>query len=382
MMESILALPPLARVLLLMACLVALLDVVFYLFLIIASSRGGGAKAGNEERHTSMAILLRTGYNRDGLAADVSRFLAQEHPNYSVVVVDESGEGDGTPMLDGLRREHSNLYVTATSSDAKFTSVEKLSLTVGIKSTRAEWIVQADRRCPPKSVHWLAELSKHFVQGVNVVVGYNRQVALRGAASHYAVAQHRWQSFVRLAYARSGGPYLGDASNLAYRRAAFIDSRGFAGYSYLQSGEGEFIAHRLAKTGKVCTEVGINAQTRCHVNLSWRDYFRHRIGDREAILVFPLLVRYKTQRHAYLRAATWLFALLLLLHGGWLLWGGVVLLVLRRVLLIFCGIAGMVRYKEKWNLIWMWVQDLLAPFVWVVESRWYRTFKRQAQWRR
>lgn len=382
MMESILALPPLARVVLLMACLVALLDMVFYLFLIIASSRSGRSKACVAEEHESVAILLRTGYNREGLSEDVSRFLSQEYPNYCVVVVDESGEGDGTPMLEALRREYSNLYVTATSSDAKFTSVEKLSLTMGIKSTQAEWIVQADRHCPPKNDHWLAEISKHFAQGVNVVMGYNRLVALRGAASHYAVAQHRWQSFVRLAYARGRGPYLGDAHNLAYRRAAFIDSRGFAGYSYLQSGEGELITYRLAKTGKVRAEVGINSQTRCQMDLSWRDYFRHRIGDREAIQAFPLSVRYKMHRHAYLRAATWLVALLLILHGGWLLWCGVGLLVARRVLFIFCGIAGMVRYKEKWNLFWMWIQDLLAPYVWVVEGRRYRTFKRQAQWRR
>lgn len=381
-MESILALPPLARVLLLLACLVALLDVVFYLFVVIASCQRKRVKQGGTLPRAPIAVLLRSGYRRQGLEEDVARFLTQEYPDYSVVVVDESGEGDGTPMLDELRRQHPNLYVTATSNDTKFTNVEKLSLTVGIKSTQTEWIVQADRHCPPKSVHWLEELSKHFTPGVNVVVGYSRLAPRQGAASRYAVAQHRWQSLVRLAYARSFGPYLGDARNLAYRKASFEAARGFAGYSYLQRGEGELITYRLAQTGRVRASVDIKAQTQGAVSLTWRDYFRLRLGDREAMFAFPRCVRYKMRRNAYLRLATWLFGCLLLPFGGVLLWCGLGLLVLRRLLFLLCGVSGMVRYKEKWNLLWMWLQDVLAPFVWGMECRRYRTFKRQAQWRR
>lgn len=381
MMESMEALPLLAQVLLLMAFLVALLDVVFYLFVIIASSyRRRGAKIA--ERSISVAVLLRTGYSRDGLADDVARFLSQEYPSFCIVVIDESGDGDGTPMLDGLRKLYPNLYVTATSNDAKFTSVEKLSLTVGIKATQADWIVQADRHAPPKSSHWLEELARHFEPGVNVVIGYNSLLARRGVASLYAVSQHRWQSLLRLAYARSLGPYLGDARNLAYRKAAFVEAKGFSGYSYLQSGEGEFIAQRLARTGKVRTEIGINAHTQCQVELTWRDYFRDRIGDREVMFTFPFWVRCRMQRNAQLRAATWLFGLFLIPFGGTLLWFGIGLLALRRSLFLLGAMAGMVRYKEEWNLLQMWAYDLMAPFVWVGERRMYRTFKRQAQWRR
>lgn len=382
MMEYIIALPPLARVLLLMASAVALADVAFYLFLMIASGNGRHRKRAAGGGEASVAVVLRSGFNRDGLAEDVERFLSQDYAPYSVVVVDESGEGDGTPMLDSLRSRYSNLYVTATSNDAKFTSIDKLSLTVGIKSTEAEWIVQASRHCPPKSVHWLTELSTHFQEGVSVVMGYNRVVVGAGDASRYAAARHRWRALVRLAHARSVGPYLGDGQNLAYRRDAFLSTRGFAGYGYLLGGEGELLTHRLAQTGKVHAEEGIKAQTQGKVALTWREYFRGRLGEMQAMLVLPRSVRFSMQRNARLRLLTWLFGVALLLSGSWLLWAGVGLLGLRRLLFLLCGVVGMVRYSDKWNLLWMWLQDVMEPCVWVAESRRYRAFKHQPRWRR
>lgn len=381
MFEIMETVPLLARVVIVLACVVGLLNVLFYLFLVIASGRSK-----KHEKQPlggdSIAVILRSGSCREGLEEDVARFLTQDYGNYSVVVVDESGEADGTPMLDALRRRYDNLHVTSTPRAAKFTSVEKLSLTVGIKSTEATWIVQADRHCPPRSSRWLSELSKNFCDGVSVVIAYTRVESGQGLVSHYAVARYRWHSFIRLAYARSFGPYLGDGRNLAYRRELFLDVRGFAGYGYLQGGEGELIAQRLSEVGKVRVEVSGDSQTVGVVKGIWRDYFRRSTSEKQAMSVLPRSVRVRVGRNAGLRVATWVVGGALLPFGGWLAWSGVGLVGLRRLLFILCVICGIVRYKENWNVFWMWFYDLLAPFVWMAENRRYNSFKRQPQWRR
>lgn len=383
MVDLIKALPRQALVLLILAFAVALLDVVFYVFLIVASarkrSRGG---AGRTQGQPSIAVILRTGSIREGLETDVEAFLNQSYPRYSVVVVDDSGEADGTPMLDGLRARYANLFVTAAPSDAKFTNVEKLSLTVGVKSADAEWIVQASRHCPPVSDRWLDELSGRFTDGVNVVLGYSRVRPGSNAVSRYAAAQLRWRSFTRLAYARCGLVSLGDHRNLAYRKEAFLSARGFAGFNHLLAGEGELIASRLGKSGQVASEVGLNAQTHGAMQATSRDYFLRRIGEMQVFRVLPFATRWQLERDARLRVLTWAVGFSLLFYGGWLVWVGGGLLACRRLLHLSCGLFGMTRFKERWNVLWIWAQDVLASFVWLVELRKYRLYKQQPQWRR
>ena len=98
MFEIMETVPLLARVVIVLACVVGLLNVLFYLFLVIASGRSK-----KHEKQPlggdSIAVILRSGSGREGLEEDVARFLTQDYGNYSVVVVDESGEADGTPML-------------------------------------------------------------------------------------------------------------------------------------------------------------------------------------------------------------------------------------------------------------------------------------------
>ena len=106
------------------------------------------------------------------LKDNLPAILEQDYPEFEVIVVnDESaGEDEDIPKILGSRYRH--LYRTFLPKSARYVSRKKLGVAMGIKASKYDWIVVTEPYCKPESKDWLKSLSRNFVPGTDIVLGY------------------------------------------------------------------------------------------------------------------------------------------------------------------------------------------------------------------
>ncbi len=180
----------------------------------------------------SVVIIIAddTAYVREYLPL----LLAQSHPEYEVIVVDDGSDEDFVSELQATALQYPHLRYTTIKADPIFRHSRKLALTVGIKAARYENIIFTDADAVPVSKHWLSLMARGF-NGGSLVIGYTGIERLPGAANKIIRCQRLTTSVRYLSAAIAGRPYRGIYNNIGYTRSLFFDTN----YTHLRMTLGE-----------------------------------------------------------------------------------------------------------------------------------------------
>ena len=190
-------------------------------------------------------------------------YLQQRFANFEVIVADASDKDDDTPnVVKRWQTEHANLRYTYVPQTSRNIDLRKLALTLGIRSARAPWVIVAHPQAAPTSTDWMAHLSQHFIDEVDVVLGYANYDDPFGAPGRRAVLQ-RAKRFAQLASALFGGRATScDGMHYAMRRSWFLEHGGFVDSLNLPFGESELLINAHAEEGRVAVELHRDAMLR------------------------------------------------------------------------------------------------------------------------
>lgn len=192
--------------------------------------------------------------------------LAQDYPEFEVVVVANTEAEATGDALSALKVEHSNLHVTFAPRGTRTLSRKKLALMIGIKAAHHDIVLTTCANCRPAGDQWLRLMMRNFTPEVDIVLGY----------SHYRYRRDkRWGRRMRVIDTVSTGaqwvlaaihghPYRGVTENLAYRKQLFYDNNGFAGSMELIWGEDDVFLSQIAQGRTVRVELAPESQLNVH----------------------------------------------------------------------------------------------------------------------
>jgi len=368
-------------ILLFALCILSLGDTIVLCRVLCPVLFRGGRSYPKPESSPMISVVICAGVYLEELIENLPLFLQQDYPTYEVVVVDESEPGERVPQLSNLRAQYPPLRVTTTTDTQRFMSARKLALTVGVKAAQGEWVVLTEANCRPASPHWLSTLASRFTPGVEIVLGHSTLSRAHGATPSLAAADERWGNLCALGYALSGGPYLGERRNLAFRRQVFFDHKGFAGYNHLSGGEGDLFVLGVATKANACAATHPNGHTIGPPPATSADYARGRLAALLARRLYPIWIRRLLALPQYTRTLLWIGALALLCCGAPTVWIALGAIVLHRLLhfLLLLGCRG--RPHEPVNFLYAWLYDLVAPALALSTQRLARHAQNAKPWR-
>ena len=104
----------------------------------------------------SVSIVITAHDNAAELRRNLPLVLAQQYPgNFQVIVVAEKGDSETENVLKLLSADK-HLYYTLIPESSRYMSRKKLSITIGVKAAKSEWIMLVEPSCRPEAEHWLA----------------------------------------------------------------------------------------------------------------------------------------------------------------------------------------------------------------------------------
>ncbi|MCC8019766.1 MAG: glycosyltransferase [Rikenellaceae bacterium] len=207
-----------------------------------------------------ISVIVLTGDDYWYLDHTVPKVLAQEYPDFELVIVEVGTTEDFTDRLTVLREQYPRLTVTRVDNDPRFPISNKIAYNLGIKAARYDNIILTTSEAYPVSPKWLGCMAEGFRRG-DIVIGYCG-LEKNGTAQGRRARSSRLFSSVRyLSSALRGRPYRGIIQNLGFTREAYFQNRGFD-YLNMNIGEDDLFVQRLGKTVRAAVVVSPHATVR------------------------------------------------------------------------------------------------------------------------
>ena len=245
-----------------------------------ARAEKGGVKYVSDLPSVSVVVYAYAD-EADAVVELLPRLLAQQYPQFEIIVVNDGVSFEGQNAIAMYECEHKNVYQTAVPDKVYNVSRKKLGITLGVKAAKNDVVVVTEAYCMPQSDKWLYNMARNFVPGVDVVLGYTRMINKDGVAPRDMSAYDRMLFGLRyLVYAVMKKPYMGMGGNLAYRKDAFFANKGFSATLNLHYGDDDLLVNELSDSRNTRVEISqesIVDAVHENVNADWEE-LRTRYG--------------------------------------------------------------------------------------------------------
>ncbi|MCH5219670.1 MAG: glycosyltransferase [Muribaculaceae bacterium] len=270
-------------------------------------------------RNRPVSIIVFASDQADGLKRLLPVLLTQNYDApYEVIVVND-GESDSTvEIVERLRLQHDNLYLTYTPDGARQLSRKKLALTIGIKAAHYPVVIQTIASAVIKSPDWLARMTEPFNDGTTEIVlglSYLSHEDDHGMTKTFRTFNSAADTLAWVWSAMCRRPYRGTELNLAYTRDVFFRNRGFSRSLNLKYGDDDIFVSEIAHKENTAIVVHPDAMVQ-YKNYNIGHAFRN-LRDRY----------YFTGRKISHRSRR------LMAVASWLVWGVVALCVVAAILM-------------------------------------------------
>lgn len=340
-----------------------LFDLVFVVRLVLWKARS------DNDNTVPVSVVVCVRNEEKHLRELIPALFDQDHPDFEVIVVDDSSWDGSTETLRAFQAMYPRMHVVRLDEDKQRMTGKKFALTVGIKGARNPVVVLTDADCRPQSRKWLAEMSAPFVNPkTEIVLGVSPYEKTDGFLNRLIRYDAADIAVNYLSLTLAGLPYMGVGRNLAYRKDLFFRNGGFKSHLHLSSGDDDLFVADVADAKNTAIVIHPQTQTVSHPKTTWSAWFhqkrRHFTTAPHYAFGIKLLLGIRPASFLLLWVSTLLLALV---HNTFLIAG--VILTLRYLVHLITFIPAFRKIGQH-DLspgmpVWEVFVNLINPALWI-----------------
>jgi poly-beta-1,6-N-acetyl-D-glucosamine synthase len=199
--------------------------------------------------HTpSVSIVICARNERTSLLQNLPHVLAQDYPDFEVVVVNDASWDGTLDVLLEFKETYPHLKMVEVREDIKRIDGKKFPLTMGIKAASNPILLLTDADCKPSSNQWLRHMvSPYADRNIELVLGYSPyQPSGKNLLNFLVRAETSLTAMLYLSMALVRKPYMGVGRNLSYTKELFFRHKGFASHHHLPAGDDDLFVRDAA----------------------------------------------------------------------------------------------------------------------------------------
>lgn len=176
----------------------------------------------------------------------IPALLAQQYPNFEIIIVDDRSGDEMYDYLLELERNEKKVKLVRIDHTPEGMNFKKFALTMGIKAAQFPHVLLTDADCLPASEHWIAQMAAHFNPETKIVLGYSLYRPYKGLLNALIRYETLFTCTQYLSMAIARHPYMGIGRNLAYSKDIFLDNKGFFEHITITGGDDDLFVNRVA----------------------------------------------------------------------------------------------------------------------------------------
>lgn len=203
-----------------------------------------------------LSLIIPTHDNALELERHLPMLLAQDYPDYQIIIVADKGDSE---TEDVLKRYGSNprIYSTFIPNSSRYMSRTKLAITLGVKAARNEWILLTDIYGEPVGNDWLKAIGRCCDKSKNLVMTYSNYA--KETKPYYRFEQAMTACRL-MRKAATGTAYSTNSPVVGFRKSEFMRTNGYQGNLELIKGEYDFLVNKFARPGDTALAIAPEAK--------------------------------------------------------------------------------------------------------------------------
>lgn len=231
------------------------------------------------EDYPPLSVIICTHEDVESLRRNLPAILEQDYPKFEVIVINDGNSDESEDYLTLLEEKYPHLYHSFIPASSRYVSRKKLSLTLGIKASKHDWLVFTEADCHPASKQWLRLMARNFTPSTQVVLGYSGYERGKGWLHKRVSFDNLFTSMRYLGYALAHAPYMGIGRNMAYRKELFYEQKGFSAHLNLTRGDDDLFINRVANANNTRVETDRDAVMRMRPLWRSKDWKEEKISS-------------------------------------------------------------------------------------------------------
>jgi glycosyltransferase involved in cell wall biosynthesis len=204
--------------------------------------------------------------------------LAQQHPDFEVVLVNDRSTDDSATWLAALAEQTPRLRVVNIDETPIGWNPKKYALVEGIKATQHEVILLTDADCEVASPHWIQRMSQPFcATTTEIVLGFSPYLKHKGVLNWFIRYETFFTAIQYLSFALLGKTYMGVGRNLAYRRTLFGKGEVIERFKEVTGGDDDLFINQVANAHNTKVCIHPEAHVWSIPKKTWRSWYRQKL---------------------------------------------------------------------------------------------------------
>lgn len=250
------------------------IQLAYLLVLLIAFVRKHPAAA---EAQVPVSIVVCAHDEAENLRELIPQLLSQDYPSFEVVIVNDRSNDSTFDFLLEETKKDSRLRMVDVKSTPERVNGKKYGITLGIKAAMHEWILLTDADCRPSGPHWIRSMSRHFVDGSKLVLGFSPYLRKPGFLNLFIRFETLLTAIQYFGFGWMKNPYMGVGRNLAYRKSLFLEQKGFNNFLHVTGGDDDLFVNMHARGRNTRLEISAESQMQSVPKTTWRSFFNQKI---------------------------------------------------------------------------------------------------------
>lgn len=222
------------------------------------------------------SVLVYSQSDDEMLMSALEMLSHQDYPDYEVIVVCDAALAYSEKVAEKVASVYPDVYVTFVQPGSHNLSRRKLAITIGMKAAKGEIVVTTCANISIPSEGWLSALLAPFAgesgKYINLSLGLSKIDfdEMHRFDKWYCQFDSLLTNALWIGYAADGHPYRGDGYNMAIRRKAFFDNKGYARTINLHNGDDDLFVNEIATSANTRVVAGADTVLTTH----WGDSAR------------------------------------------------------------------------------------------------------------
>lgn len=194
-----------------------------------------------------ISVIVCAKNEAENLEKHLPFLLEQDYTKFEIILINDSSNDHTLEVMEHFRSAHAKVKIVDVKNTEAFWGNKKYALTLGIKAASFDHLLFTDADCKPLSKYWISEISGHFSNRKEIVIGYG---AYKKQPKSFLNKLIRFETLITalqyFSYAKLGQPYMAVGRNLAYTKNTFFKARGFMTHMHIKSGDDDLFVNENA----------------------------------------------------------------------------------------------------------------------------------------
>lgn len=264
------------NLLLLGLCLVALVQIFYYLYFFSRLAFYVHDQRNISQTHP-VSVIVCARDEAENLAKNLPGILVQHYQTtHEVIVVNDNSMDESKYILEEYQRTYRQLQTVELKQEARFIPGKKFPLSVGIKTAKYEIVLLTDADCVPASEFWIDKMQQSFTDEVEIVLGYGPLHKKKGWFNKLVRWETLHTAMQYLSYAQAGIPYMGVGRNLSYKKSVFFRHKGFSAHNHVPGGDDDLFINMAATRTNTAINLDPDTFTLSEPPRTWKQWVRQK----------------------------------------------------------------------------------------------------------